>query len=446
MPWFVLPVIVVITVIIISILYPFAGLLITLAMIFEVIPAAFQPRVPFGGGSLRTPDLLILFLMLVVAFRHLFFRIRLKNELSLMLFPLAYLAFFFGVSLVYAKFFMHNQDWISEGRAAIFWLLLPLIVYTCNTPKTFRLFINGIIVIGLIIAVYVSIQSLFGVRIMTAARIEMLDATVNNDVTRSIAGGGIYLVMFSMYLILNRFAESRINWIYTFVSISILLLGIAVQFGRGVWIGGAIGLIVSSYVHRGMSGLLRTLIFSLIGLSLLLSTILVVKPRLAEALVDRATGISHEIKMGGSFNWRKLENKEAFRSIERHPLLGVGIGGDYKQTISSRGSFNTETTYIHSAYLYFPLKMGIFAGFIPLCFIVGFILVLRRGYLKQGKKADLGLVAALSGGFLVPVITSFTQPEWVSPQGIASLCVIMSLGLMASRYDSVGIRREASHE
>lgn len=435
MPWFFSLGIVLLPVLLVLVATnPYLALLLTLGMLFEAIPSTFQPRVPFGGGNLRLYDLLILLLLAVVSLRQVFSRKSLLADLGPMLPALGYFVFAFGISLFYAKFIVHNADWLAEGRGAIAWALMPLIVMACDTPKRFRNFVIGAVALGLIIALYVSLQSLLEIRIMTDARVEALDI-VNADVTRSIAGGGIYIIIFSLFFVINRFADRRLKWFLAIPFIALLVLGIAVQFGRGVWMATAAGLMVSTYLHRGLGGLLRVMVLGVVGLVLFLAALSLVKPRMTEALVDRATGISREIHSGGSFAWRKRENSAAFAAIEQHPLLGVGIGGEYKQTISV-GGFQGETRYIHNGYLYFPLKMGLYAAFIPLVFILSFYRTLRMGLRNHDRQGDRGLVAALAGGFLAPVLTSFTQPEWVDPRSVAAFCVFMAIALLYLREGS----------
>jgi O-antigen ligase len=207
--------------------------------------------------------------------------------------------------------------------------------------------------------------------------------------------------------------------------------GLAVQFGRGVWVAAAAGLIISAAIFRGVAGILRVVTVGILVISLVVGAAAIFKPRMAEALLARAVGIGAEIESGGSYGWRKAENSAAMARLERSPLTGTGLGGDYKQTFSAEGSFKIETSYIHNAYLYFPLKMGLLATLIPLAFVVAFVVTIRQGQLRhRGPTADPALVAALCGAFAVPVITSYTQPEWVNPLGIAAFAVLMGLALL----------------
>lgn len=421
-------------VLVFSVRMPLTGLIVTIMLIFEVVPSALQPRLPVGGGRLQAYDLLLILLALVVFINGWIQGRRPLQAMGVMRWPLYYLAACIFTSLIYVRYFAPNALALAESRVVIGWLIVPIMVLAVKTPQAYRWMLRWVLAMGLVIALYVSLQSLFEVRIMTGARVELLDKDLNSDVVRSIAGGGVYLIVFALFLILNRSIERRFGLWWAVPAALLLVFGIAVQFGRGVWLASAMGLLVSAALFRGFSGVLKVLLAGSIAVALTLSTAAIFKPRLAEAVVERALGIRSELQTGGSFGWRQAENRAAVDRIERNPLFGVGLGGQYKQTASSEGHFGIEGTYIHNGYLFFPLKMGVLAAFIPFAFILAFALVLRRGVRQHPGDADRGLVAALAGAFAVPCIASYTQPEWADPRGIAAFAVFTGLALLYQRY------------
>ena len=413
---------------------PWLGLLFALALLFEVIPKAFVPQLPLVGGRLQGYDVLLLYLTALYGLRlALAGHLAAWREVGPFRWALLYLAVAGAASLVYARFVVGNDLALAEARVHIAWLVLPLTpAFFAGRPGLHRI-TTAVLALGCIVALYVSVQSLFDLRIMSEARVESLDR-VNADVTRSIAGGGVYLIVFALFLFLNRLTETPRRFWWLLPAIGLTLLGLAVQFGRGVWVATAAGLLVSALMHRGWVGAARILLIGGLALATLVAGLSFVRPRMVDALEERAMGIVPELRAGGSFHWRVVENREALRRIAERPLTGVGIGGDYKHTVSSSGSFGVETSYIHNAYLYFPLKMGLLASLIPVAFMVAFALTVRR-VLRRRTNLDRGLLAALCGAFVVPVLTSGTQPEWVTPRGIAALALFMALTLMLLRDD-----------
>ena len=76
-----------------------------------------------------------------------------------------------------------------------------------------------------------------------------------------------------------------------------------------------------------------------------------------------------------------------------------------------------------SAATAYPLRMGLHAAAVPFLFMLAFALMSYRSLrLAQGRLRAIG--AALAGAFLVPCITSYTQPEWMG-QGLGAFGLFM---------------------
>jgi len=410
-----------------AIMYPLAGLIAVFALIFEAVPGFLQPDLPFGGARLKLFDLAIAYLAAIALVRAMLQGGTLWKPLHEFRWPLLYLLVALVLSIAYVRIAAPNSLMLAEARAHFVWLLLPLSVFAVPNLDKHRVLVFSAVGIAVIVSVYLLLQTGLGLRIMTGSRIEMLDTGSNADVVRSIAGGAIYIVIFALYLALNRLWEGRLSAWLALPLMLLLILGIAVQFGRGIWVASAVGLLVSSAYFRGFGGLVKTAMFMGVAVVLAFVLVLAVKPRTAEAMLDRVTSIQQEIQRGGSFGWRRIENQTAMRVIASRPLLGTGIGGDYKGVVSSSASFANETTYIHNGYLYFPLKMGVWAALIPFAFIAAFAFAVRRYSRVAGAGVDRGQLAALIGAFVVPVLASYTQPEWTNPKGIAAYCLLMAL-------------------
>jgi O-antigen ligase len=206
----------------------------------------------------------------------------------------------------------------------------------------------------------------------------------------------------------------------------VALGGIAVSFGRGVWLAMVGGFLVATFLNRGLRGMLISAVVGSVALAVVLMSLAVVNPRMADAVIDRAAGTRAELQSGGSFRWRIIEVQEAMKAIARSPFTGVGIGGDYKRHASTTGTFQTETRYIHNAYVGYMVKMGVHAVLFQIAFVSIFAGVAWRLRRRIGA-ADRPTYAATVGAFLVPVITSFTQPEWFNSAGVAVFCLLAAL-------------------
>ena len=385
---------------------------------------------PFGGGQLKVQDLLILFVGGVVLARAAIEGRSLKQALGPLYWPLVYLGVLVLVSTFYSVMVLRNQFALTEARAFVAWLVLPLLALTIDTPQRLRRLINFMIFSALVIAAYAFAQSIFDINIM-GGRVEMLDRR-NSDITRSIAGGSTFLMVFGIFLLVNDFGARRARWWLVLPALALLLAGLAANFGRGVWISAGVGLLVCAFLQRGIRGVFGVSMLLAIMLGIGLSGVSLVKPRVVEALIDRVTSVGSEIESGGSFQWRKVENDEAMRAIRGRPL-GIGFGGEYKQILSSQGSFEIETRYIHNAYLFYPLKMGWVAAIVPFLFVLAMARMLS-GWLRHQGSGERVVAAASAGCMVSIMIVSYTQPEWTTMPGISLISVLLVATLLSRRF------------
>lgn len=412
---------------------PVLSLLLGLCLVFEVVPAHLQPSIMTAQGSIKLPDLWLAYLGLVITLGA-FARGRLVPPAGR---PFALAIGFFMLlvllSFSYSWFYLGNKAAVSEARELILWCLMPLLAAVLDRPRRLRLFVAGLLWIGAALSLLALAQSLAGVQLATAMRVAPLSAEFR-DVTRVITGGGIYIVAFGLiYCALQaQMAARRPIWLWPLLLL--LLAGLLISFGRGMWIATCIGLFSAVMLVRGWRGAARAALAGLVLLSMLLAVLALSRPSLVQAFIDRGSGITSEIANGASFKWRGIENREALKVIAERPLLGTGIGGDYKKFSTGEANFDIEKRYIHSAYLFFPLKFGLPGLLFPVFVIVSFFRLALRSW--RAQPPDPLLLAATIGAFLVPLITSFTQPEWVKAQGIAAFCCLIAL-LCANQQPTV---------
>jgi len=417
--------------------YPLFGVVLATYFVFNIIPERFVPRVPFIGGNLKIYDLLLLYLIIVCIFHRDYWSASIHKLLGPSYFPLIYISVFIALALIYGKFYLGNQFAVTEARNHVGWLLIPLLALCVNTVNRFKFLIAAVLLGALVISVYVVIQSIFNVQIM-GGRVESLDLRGNQDITRSTAGGGVYIIVFALLYFVNMAYARSVSWWLAIPLVFMLIFALAVTYGRGIWVATLIALLISSLMQRGVKGAVISLITVSVVIGSFLATTSLVKPRMAEAMIERATGITKEIEQGGSFNYRKIENSAAIAMIQKKPLFGVGLGGSYKPVSSpmwvttSAASLEAESRYIHNSFLYFPLKMGLFATAVPFVFMFAFFSI-YRGWFYQISAKDKALPAACAGAFIALMVTSSTQPEWAAPQGIVAISLLITIAWLSRR-------------
>jgi len=89
--------------------------------------------------------------------------------------------------------------------------------------------------------------------------------------------------------------------------------------------------------------------------------------------------------------------------------------------------------YIHNAYIGSWLKLGFLGPIVIIFMIVGvFGRALRYGRGTKDIKFK-ALFLTIAAAFLVPVMTSVTQPEWLSQAGIAFFASMIGLQIISHR-------------
>jgi O-antigen ligase len=167
------------------------------------------------------------------------------------------------------------------------------------------------------------------------------------------------------------------------------------------------------------------------------------KPNTLGAIYDRLSSYGTEITSGESLEWRYVENNYALSHIYRNPMVGVGLGGDYKPAYRPE-VFEGEHRYLHNGYLYLMLKLGVLS-LVPLAWL--YWVIYRRGhFLLRSEMSDRhrAVTAACLVVISIPLITSLTRPEWMTEGSIATLATLIGLmgSIQALRDTSIQLKAE----
>lgn len=412
--------------------YPAFALLMLVAVLYGVIPPYLVPRIPMGGGNLQANDLALGCLFLIVTLRSMGELPKIITKLKPLAFPLLLLVFLFFLSLIISVGYFHNpmKHVLAEVRNFLYWLILPIIVAIVSKDRTrYQFIVNGLMIIGYLIAIALIFQHLTGIDILGAGRVEKL-VTLNqtSDVVRT-TSPGIYLVIFAIYLIVARWLSGQISSLKAGSACIPLILSLLVTFGRGVWIASAICLLILA-ISIGKNAFWRLVTVGVMAFSIIFGGLLILKPETGHAIIDRIFSVSKEVEGGSSAEWRYQENSYAIDHLLNSPIVGVGIGGfahpKFHPTMD-----DDLLRYVHNGYLYLAVKIGIFGLLIPIFIILRVINWLRCSNDKYVNNLTYSRKAILAV-FFVPCITSFTQPEWMVYTGVGFLALILGL-MLATR-------------
>lgn len=407
-------------------IWPAVGLFIAFCFVFGIVPSFLGPRLNVGVGNLKAGDIILVVTFVAAMGKSLVAGRRWFPRITPYLPALVLMFIAFFISVAYGKLYLHNETAMAEARNFIAWLILPTVLALTRNDAERKLLIRALLAMALVGAGGVIGQALMGIHIMELGRVELLDVR-HSDVTRVTAGGVTYIMVFFLFRAIAR----RLTYAGGLLSLAfvggVIALALLLTFGRGVWIATAVCAFGVMILTGGLRAALKGAVLGGLAIALAVVPLVAFKPKTYDAIVDRASGTGREFRDGGSFGWRQQENAIAIERIKEKPLLGVGMGGQYKTVRSSIGSFEIELTYIHNGYLFFPLKMGLWAVVLPWIIIVT---VLRRGFVGyRGAKdaASRSDIAAAIGAFSTVVVVSFTQPEWSSLSGIASIAILMAI-------------------
>lgn len=384
---------------------PFVGVMLTLALAAQAVPGVLLPAIPVGGVRIQPAEILCL-VTLASCLNVTLSRWRefpLGRNWDLLVATLACLAVLV-VSIAISAYYWGQRDFAYPLlRNFLPLTLLPFLPTIFAKRERIALAERLFILFGVLIAASIATQAFTGVQLL-AGRLEDLGLMQTTGVTRTVLWGPELLVILALLLIAKngfRFAFSH-GW--PIPAVIVLLLGLMATYTRSFWIGTVVAIGALACFVDGVKGGVRLAVLAIPTLLLAWSAVYVAQPHIAEAAFDRAFGITREIESGDSFGWRGKENAMAMESIARHPVLGIGMNGVYKPSISSRGHFEGEEIYIHNAYLYFQLKMGLIGSLIPLIFLWLYLRISRAAFSIPDKNERASAMCYVALGIVVMLI------------------------------------------
>ncbi|MDD2943571.1 MAG: O-antigen ligase family protein [bacterium] len=438
--WFVVSAVIAICFFIIAWFFPEFAVVLLLASLFGVLPESLMPKLALGGGELKPEDLgipVLFFILILKDYKN--FKI-LISPLRHYVFPLG---FFVGSALLSALIAVLYKtspvkDVFNELRPYFTWLFLLVFFMAINNEKKILRFKVLLLILALILAAGVMVQSLSGVSIFGRGQeVRQLWSTGGGvaGVMRSTTPG-MFLMTGVLIYIFAAYAKEQIKRPFLLcVFGAILSGGILVGFGRGMWLSVIIGIVMLAFFSRKAAYTKLIIVFGLVcGISF--GGLLIVKPDYVSAIADRFLSVGEELERGSSFGRRKEENFYAIQKIEQSPLLGVGLGGRYKPENSETLAWPEQSRYIHNAYMKVAVKTGLPGLFAVLFFIA--VTIWRTwdaARFRSGHKDPALAFAAFWVILTTMVFTSMTQPNFVASNGVASIALAIFLS-EALRRDS----------
>ena len=153
------------------------------------------------------------------------------------------------------------------------------------------------------------------------------------------------------------------------------------------------------------------------------ATALIAAIALGAAIVTGAAGLvadrlesPAETAVDSSRVVRAFELEAAWEQVRRHPVFGIGAGGEYP-TLSQVGDdliVYDRSNFIHNAYLYLPLKFGLVGLMAAFALLFGLGWAVARG-LRTAYRSGSAWDAAHAATFAGLCVASVTAPILVDP-------------------------------
>ena len=445
LPWFILlPLAIIPLGLVVAWRMPELALLAPMAAAFGVIPEYLLPRLPVAGGLLRLEDAGIFVMLAVLLVRNMGSMSEAFRPLISYVWPIGMLVLLAALSaaLSIGMKGVEIRDEFQELRPFAYWVWLPTLMLAVRTSTQMRRFLLGLALLTVVTSLLLMFQSFTGSSIMTKGQ-AMRDLYTLGDVHRGVirtTSPASFLIVAVLMFLLASFAVAT-DWVRTVIVITLSLVligGVLVGFGRGIWFSAFLGVLLLAYFVRTVkySGVLLVLGASIsIGISILALT----NYGYVTAAYDRIFSVRGEVEYGSSFDRRRSENAAAIKAITQNPILGVGLGAEYMLLNSETMAWEAGTRYIHNAYLGALLKLGPF-GLVLVIWLTA-VAIWRPWLAARERSPDFPVhFAALWALLAVLIFTAMTQRNIMATHGVLTICLAIFVSEWTRRYGLSGNR------
>lgn len=331
------------------------------------------------------------------------------------------------LSLVLALTLFRNQIpfLYRDARAFVYWLWFPILFWLVGRDDAGMLKLGRLIMlIGGAISLIALLQWSTGVQIIATGRVGALDTAggAQGDQTR-VQMQGFVFVLFCVVWAFLSLVHGRRGWWLLGPVILLLLAALYVNFGRGLWFWTGAAVLLS-VLFVGQRRAVYMLSLLAISVSLSVGGLALFKPQVLDTMVTRFASVRDEGGSRTSLGWRKLENEDALGRVARSPVVGVGLGGEYRRWISEIRLFEDHTRYVHNSYIFVALKLGVPALLALLALLA---LSWRKGRAAIRSCADDRKPLLIAAVATLPAVLglSVTQPELANAYGAIFFCCLL---------------------
>jgi len=404
---------------------PEYGILVIVVLTSSIVFEESLPLVPIGVGSLQITDIILL-----VSAGKIISNIFFDKNYRYVSTPLDIPLTLFIAVIIYSAYnsiVNYGLDFnvvIRILRGFVYYSIFFLVTNLIKEKSQIKNLVNGMFVIAVVVAISMILQSLIGDAFtLVPGRVERAATFGEFEALRILPPGQtlIYCLMIIAMCCIRVSKRKHVMATSSFYIFLILGSGVLLTYKRDYWVVMILsfGLLIATGAkseRRKISSLFA--IVSAIGACIIafsLFTGAMRETRLAVAERFDSLFAGKELKESNPIDDRMTENFYALSKISENPLLGNGLGNDYRPDIY--GKEDTLQNMVHNSYLHLLLNAGFVGTMFFICYYAIFAI---RSVRYIGTVEDPYLRAVATGNFLSGIglaVMAFANPiflEWYS--------------------------------
>jgi O-antigen ligase len=423
--------------------YPEVIILLIIGYVSRLLPVKFNYYLRVAGRGFFLTDFLflaligVIFLRLLANKNHKFVKTRL--DIPLLIFALAVVI---GATTATFIHKVNFSDTTPEARMLLYYLIFFPVTNLIRSEGQLNRLIRGLFLIGILIALMMIIQAIFGPSINLIDQSYLLNS---GEVIRFFNPGFVAVHLTLMVLLCSWAIRVDDHRQYLkLVLIIVLGIGLLLTLGRNVLISTALSLGVLAFLLRKrqlprlvVNAVFMTAIasgiFAAIQILGIESNIL----RYFSSYIGRFTHLFTTPVLSPEENlaWRWNEFRYAWPKLMESPILGIGLYTPYRPPFYVGDHL---LSYIHNTYLWLWLKTGLLG---LLAFLWLSFRFLSRGFRYWRSIPDSFLRATILGltlMYFAVLISNLVAPTLVSNLSTGVFGVILGINEVIYSFQTLG--------
>ncbi|MHB1295050.1 MAG: O-antigen ligase family protein [Anaerolineae bacterium] len=428
--------------------WPVWGILAMLLIANGLVDSTDLPLIPLGPASLHITDAIVGYLVVLVIIRAVADR-RFHPVATPMDTPMIWFvaAVFLAAVMAVAVRGVDASFVLRRLRGLTYYLAFFPITNLIRTRRQMAILIYGMLTMAVFASLVMFVQVVSpSIQIIETRAMELSTAGVEYaGVLRTfIEAERIIYVSLPIMLALLLLVQNG-SYVLRLAATGAVGLGVFLTFQRNYWLTTmiALGTMAVLVSVRERTKMVRYGLVVLVVVALAAVLPIQATQRYISAAADRLIfGMSPEtLAMDSSTQMRVMETGYALESVERNPLVGVGLGTPYRPATLSDQYYSTEYPgmglrwYMHNAYLWVLVDMGLL-GFLPFLWL--YIGAIVRGFKRWRSVPNVTYRAIVLGStvaLLGQSISNIVAPNYMQSWSLATFAALIAINEIIYRWE-----------